>query len=156
MSVDLRLRSSGVPARMGAAAFTIAATVEEATGGWNHRVTSVVGQEPVPAPLLDTSQRYPIPPGPASGLGGKGGKADNGLFWPAWSAVAPALPFARTVRPVGGGYVKPPAGGFVATAPSAQASDLTFKPQIKVRQGARQGRVTTAPKPTLRWVRQGG
>jgi len=29
-------------------------------------------------------------------------------------------------------------------------------PKIVVRQGARQGRVTTAPKAQMRWVRQGG
>jgi len=28
---------------MGAAAFTLASTVEQATGGWNHRVTAVYG-----------------------------------------------------------------------------------------------------------------
>jgi len=30
------------------------------------------------------------------------------------------------------------------------------KPALRVRQGANRGRVTTEPKPTFRWVRQGG
>ncbi len=153
MAVDIRL-SNGAPRRMGAASFTLATTVEMATGGYNHRVTAVYGTEAVPAPLLDTSTRYPVPPGPMGVGNPNGGKADRGEYFPTWSAVAPALPLL-TVRPVGGGYQKPPFGGFVG-AGSSLPQDLVVQPKIAVRQGARQARVTTAPKPTLNWVRQGG
>jgi len=152
MAVNKRLFSSGIPARMGPAAFTLASTVEEATGNWNHRVTAVYGTEAVPAPLGDVAQRYPIPPG---GLPlGTSSKTSHGEFWPTWSAVANALPL-HTVRPVGGGIPKPAYGGFVPAVGSLP-QDLVITPQLRVRQGGRQARVTTNPKAQMRWVRQGG
>ena len=36
------------------------------------------------------------------------------------------------------------------------AQDAVVKPVIRVRTGAGRGRVTTNPKPTFNWVRQGG
>jgi hypothetical protein len=139
---------------MGAAAFTLASTVEQAFGNWCHRVTSVMGTEPVPAPLEDVAQRYPIAPGPMAVGNPGGGKVDQGLYWPTWSAVARALPM-HTVRPVGGGYDKPDSVRFTA-ATAGLPSDVVNKPEIKVRTGAGQGRVTTSPKAQMRWVRQGG
>jgi hypothetical protein len=156
MSVHVRLFSSGIPARMGAAAFTPASTVESATGGYNHRVTAVYGTEPVPAPGPNFVGPGQVPPGPVPPGGSPAGRAnDAGQLYPTWSAVAPALPLL-TVRPVGGGYQKPPLGGFVASTPSALPQDLVVVPHEIVRQGARQGRVTTAPRAIMRWVRQGG
>ena len=152
MSVDVHLFASGVPARMGAAAFTLASTVESATGGWNHRITAVYGTEAVPAPpAIATS--YPVPPGGVPL--GLSSLHDDGVLYPTWSTVGPALPIARCVRPVGGGYQKPPYGGFVASGTNAP-QDAVVKPAILVRQGARQGRITTAPKAQMVWVRQGG
>jgi len=158
MAVWYGLRSSGVPPRMGAAAFTMASTVEMATGGWNHRVTSVMGTEPVPAPGPDLLGRAPgqVPPGPVPPGGSPAGRSnDAGMLYPTWSAVAGALPLTLTPRPVGGGYYKPPYGGF-APATSSLPQDLVVVPQLRVRQGGRQARVTTNPKPHMVWVRQGG
>ena len=154
MAVDIRLRASGAPRRMGAAAFTLASTVEQAFGGWCHRVTAVYGTEAVSTPTLDTARRYPVPPGPLAVGNPGGGDTDPGAYWPTWSAVAPALPLL-TRRPVGGGYRKPAFGGMTPATASAPPNPVIV-PQITVRTGARQGRVTTAPKPTLAWVRQGG
>ena len=104
MAVDKLLMSTGAPRRMGAAAFTLASTTEEAFGGWSHRVTAVYGTESTPAPNTDVATRYPIPPGPVPPGGSMAGQAADGQrYWPLWSAVAHALPF-HTQRPVGGGY----------------------------------------------------
>ena len=154
MAVDIRLRSSGVPRRMGAAAFTLASTVEQVTGGWNHRVVAVYGTEAVPAPGPGFAGRQ-VPPGPVPPGGSPAGRAaDGGELFPTWSAVGAAFPLL-TQRPVGGGYEKPPFGGFVG-AGSSLPQDLVIQPQLRVRTGAKQGRVTTAPKARMRWVRQGG
>jgi hypothetical protein len=154
MSVNLTLKSSGVPRRMGAASFTLASTVEQATGGYNHRVTAVYGTEPIPVPQTDVMVRYPMPPGPVPPGGSAAGRAyDRGELWPTWSAVAHALPL-HTVRPVGGGYDKGQARITVAIASLPQ--DLVVTPKIITRTGAKQARVTTAPKAQMRWVRQGG
>jgi hypothetical protein len=152
MAVDIRL-TNGAPRRMGPASFTLATTVEQATGGYNHRVVAVYGTEGIPTPGPNINQLYPVPPGP-TGIAGKGSKYDKGHFYPTWSAVGPALPLL-TVRPVGGGQPKPPFGG-AAPAISSLPQDLVVTPKVAVRQGARQGRVTTAPKAQMRWVRQGG
>ena len=80
---------------------------------------------------------------------------DGGVLYPTWSTVAPAFPHARTVRPVGGGYFKPNEAR-ITVALAGLPQDLVVSPKIVVRQGARQGRVTTAPKAQMRWVRQGG
>ena len=155
MSVDVRISNSGVPRRMGAAAFTLASSEEEAFGGWSHRVTAVYGTEPVPVPQTDVMGRYAIPPGPVPPGGSMAGRAyDNGQLYPTWSAVAHALPF-HTVRPVGGGYFKPDEVRVTAAIASLPA-DLVITPQIITRTGAKQARVTTAPKSQMRWVRQGG
>jgi hypothetical protein len=155
MAVDVHLFASGIPRRMGAAAFTLASTVEQATGAWNHRVTAVYGTEPIPVPTLDTALNYPVPPGPLAVGNPGGGDTDPGVYYPTWSAVAPALPYELTPRPVGGGMYKP-LGARAMAAGKTLPSDLVYQPQIRVRTGAAQGRVTTAPKPQMRWVRQGG
>lgn len=155
MAVDKMLTSSGVPRRMGAAAFTLASTEEEAFGGFSHRVTAVYGTEPVPAPNTDVATRYPIPPGPVNAGGSMAGQSfDNQQYWPMWSAVAHALPF-HTQRPVGGGIDKSFASPGTAAGASLPA-DLVITPQLLTRTGAKQARVTTAPKSQMRWVRQGG
>ena len=150
MAVDVHLFASGVPRRMGPACFTLASTVEQATGGWNHRVTAVYGTEAVPAPPPGTT--VPVPPGPVPA-----GHSvhDGGVLYPTWSTVSPAFPYARTVRPVGGGYFKPNEAR-ITVALAGLPQDLVVSPKIVVRQGARQGRVTTAPKAQMRWIRQGG
>jgi hypothetical protein len=56
---------------------------------------------------------------------------------------------------VGGGYFKPNEAR-ITVALAHLPQDLVVTPKIVVRQGARQGRVTTAPKAQMRWVRQGG
>jgi hypothetical protein len=151
MAVDLRLRSSGVPRRMGPAAFTLASTVESITGGYNHRLTAVYGTEAVPMPAPDTTRD--VPPGVLPL--GTNSLHDRGVMYPAWSVVAPALP-GRVPRPTGHqGLRKPAFGGFVPAGNSLPA-DLVVQPQLYKRTGAGQGRVTTAPKAQLRWVRQGG
>jgi len=155
VSVDVHLFASGIPRRMGAAAFTLASTVEQATGGWNHRVTAVYGTEPIPAPTLDTALNYPVPPGPLAVGNPGGGDTDPGVYYPTWSAVAPALPYELTPRPVGGGMYKP-LGARAMAAGKTLPADLVYQPQVRVRTGAGKGRVTTAPKPQMRWVRQGG
>jgi|GEM_PF-1697448 hypothetical protein len=155
MAVDKMLASSGAPRRMGAAAFTLASTEEEAFGGWNHRVTAVYGTEPVPTPDNDVAMRYAIAPGPVDAQGSLAGRSSRrGMLWQSWSVVAHPQPWARTVKPVGGGYNK---GAASITAASAQLpGDLVITPQIVTRTGAKQARVTTAPKSMMRWVRQGG
>ena len=155
MAVDKLLMSTGAPRRMGAAAFTLASTTEEAFGGWSHRVTAVYGTESTPAPNTDVATRYPIPPGPVPPGGSMAGQSVDGQrYWPMWSAVAHALPF-HTQRPVGGGIDK----GFASPGTAAGANlpgDLVITPQLLTRTGAKQARVTTAPKAQMRWVRQGG
>ena len=154
MAVDKMLMVSGSPRRVGAAAFTLASTVEEAFGGFSHRVTAVYGTEPIPVPQTDVMGRYPIPPGPVPAGGSAAGRAnDRGSLWPTWSVVAHALPF-HTVRPVGGGYDKGAAS--ITPAGANLPADLVITPQIITRTGAKQARVTTAPKSQMRWVRQGG
>ena len=154
MAVDLRISNTGVPRRMGAAAFTLASTVEQGFGGWSHRVTSVMGTEPVPVPETDVMARYAIPPGPVPAGGSLAGRtADGGRFWPTWSAIAHALPF-HTQRPVGGGIDKGQAS--ITAAVPGLPGDNVITPQLRTRTGAKQARVTTAPKSQMRWVRQGG
>jgi hypothetical protein len=155
MAVDKMLMASGTPRRMGAAGFTLASTVEEAFGGFSHRVTSVMGTEPVPVPQTGVMGRYPIPPGPVDPGGSLAGRTfDAGELYPTWSTVAHALPF-HTQRPVGGGIDKGAAAPGTAAGSSLPA-DLVVTPQLLTRTGAKQARVTTAPKSQMRWVRQGG
>ena len=155
MAVDKMLMVSGSPRRVGAAAFTLASTTEEAFGGFSHRVTSVMGTEPIPVPQTDVMGRYPIPPGPVPPGGSLAGRTnDNGQLWPTWSTVARPLPGDRTVRPVGGGYNKGAAS--ITAAGASLPADLVVTPQLLTRTGAKQARVTTAPKSQMRWVRQGG
>jgi hypothetical protein len=73
-------------------------------------------------------------------------------MYPTWSVVRPSLP---RVLPWAGGIPHGIAG--VTTTPvEPSAGPVMNKPAFKRRTGAAQGRVTTAPKPTFKWVRQGG
>ena len=147
MAVRVALGGAGIPARAAPASFPITQTPVRATGGWYHRVSAVYGTEGVPAPGPHIVEA--IPPGPTAGHTA----ATGYKLYPAFSVVAPSLPrnapWAGMVPHGVPGVTYTPAG----TNPP---QDLTVKPQLRVRTGARQARVTTAPKPTFRWIRQGG
>ena len=146
MAVAVRITSRGMPRRAVAAAFTLASTPELATGNWDHRVTAVYGTEPVAAPGPPIVMA--VPPGPT-----RGHTAAVKNLWPTWSIVRPNLP---RVLPWAGydAYNNPRAGQSFAEPNPPQ--DAVVKAHIRVRTGASRGRVTTAPKPTFKWVRQGG
>lgn len=144
MAVSVRLSSAGMPRRAVPAAFTLATTPMRATGGWAQRITSVYGTTPVPSPGPPIVMA--IPPGPTNGH-----TAAVPHFWPTWSIVRASLP---RVLPS-----KIPHGIPGQTYTLAQPNppqDAVVKPALSVRTGANRGRVTTNPKPTFRWVRQGG
>ena len=146
MAVAVRLSSRGMPRRAVAAAFTLASTPERATGGWDHRVTALYGTEPVPTP--GPSNVMAVPPGPTSGH-----TAAVKSLWPTFSIVRPSLP---RVLPWAGGIKHGVPQETYTIAVANPPQDAVVKPAIRVRTGATRGRVTTAPKPTFRWVRQGG
>ena len=136
---------------MAPASIFVAQTPYRAFGGLYHRVTSVMGTEPVPAPPPDTVLNYPVPPGPT----GSHSAAAGFELYPTWSAVARSLP---RVLPWAGHRVSgtfPAHGGFVPSVANPP-QDAVVRPAFRIRTGARQGRVTTAPKPLIRWPRQGG
>lgn len=146
MAVAVRITSRGMPRRAVSAAFTLAQTPRRATGGWDKRVTAVYGTEPVYSP--GPSNVMPIPPGPTNGHTA----AVKHLF-PTWSIVRPSLP--RNAPWAGGIRHGIPQESYTIASPNPP-QDAVVKPAIRVRTGAARGRVTTDPKPTFRWVRQGG
>lgn len=146
MAVAVRLSSRGMPRRAVSAAFTLAVTPERATGGYDHRVTAVYGTEPVYSP--GPSNVMAVPPGPTNGH-----TAAVKNLWPTWSIVRMSLP--RRLPWAGGIPHGIPGVTYTVASPNPP-QDAVVKPQIRVRTGAKQGRVTTDPKPTFRWVRQGG
>ena len=146
MAVAVRITSRGIPRRAASAAFTLASTPERATGNWDHRVTAVYGTEPVYSP--GPSNVMAIPPGPTNGH-----TAAVKHLYPTWSIVRMALP--RRL-PWAGGIPHGIPGVTYTVAQPNPPQDAVVKPAIRVRTGAKQGRVTTDPKPTFRWVRQGG
>ena len=146
MAVAVRLSSRGMPRRAVSAAFTLASTPERATGGYDHRVTAVYGTEPVYSP--GPSNVMAIPPGPTSGH-----TAAVKNLWPTWSIIRMSLP---RVLPWAGGIPHGIPGVTYTVAVPNPPQDAVVKPQVRVRTGAKQGRVTTEPRPTFRWVRQGG
>ncbi len=89
-----------------------------------------------------------IPPGPTSGHSGAVPK-----MFPTWSIIRASLP---RVLPWAGGIAHGIPGVTYTLAEPNQPQDAVVKPALRVRTGANQARVTTTPKPTFRWVRQGG
>jgi hypothetical protein len=146
MAVSVRLSSRGMPRRAVFAAFTLAQTPERATGNWAQRVTAVYGTEGVYQP--GPSNVMAIPPGPTSGHTA----AQHSLFQ-TWSIVRPSLP--RNAPWAGGIKHGVPGQSYTVASPNPP-QDAVVKPEIRIRTGANRGRVTTQPKPTFRWVRQGG
>ena len=146
MAVAVRITSRGAPRRAAFAMFTIASTPQRATGGWDKRVTALYGTEPVYAP--GPPNVMPIPPGPTNGH-----TAAVKNLWPTWSIVRPSLP--RRL-PWAGGIPHGIPGVTYTVAEPNPPQDAVVKPEIRIRTGGNRGRVTTQPKPTFRWVRQGG
>ena len=146
MAVGVRITSRGMPRRAVPAAFTLVSTPERATGNWDHRVTAVYGSEPVASP--GPSIVMAIPPAPT---GGHTAAVKN--LWPTWSILRPNLP---RNAPWAGGIPHGIPGVTYTVAEPNPPQDAVVKPEIRVRSGAMRGRVTTNPKPTFRWVRQGG
>ena len=144
MAVSVRLRSRGMPARSAPAAFTIASTPTQVTGGWSRRIKAVYGTEPIYTPGPSTA--VPVPPGTTTGH-----TAAVPELWPTWSVVMPSLPRNTPWA----GYAKPLSGGFVASVANPP-QDRVVRPAIRVRTGGGVGRITTNPKALIRWVRQGG
>ena len=146
MAVAIRITSRGMPRRGVPAAFTFARTPMRAFGGWSQRITAVYGTEGVVQP--GPSNVMAIPPGPTNGHT----NAQRSLFQ-TWSIIRPSLP---RVLPWAGGIKHGVPGQTYTIAEPNPPQDAVVKPAIRVRTGAARGRVTTAPKPTFRWVRQGG
>ena len=144
MSVAIRLTSRGMPARAAAAAFTLASTPIRATGGNAHRVTAVYGTQPIATPGPNTSMA--VPPGPT-----RGHSAAIPAMYPTWSIVKASRP---RVLP-GPGGIAHGVPGQTYTIAEKQAPQVVSN-ALKTRTGANKARVTTAPKPTFNWVRQGG
>ena len=144
MAVAIRLTSRGTPARAAAAAFTLASTPIRATGGLSHRVKAVYGTQAVATPGPSTTMD--VPPGPTSG----NSKAVPDMY-PTFSIVKSSRP---RVLPGAGGIAHGVPGQSYTIAEKIPA--LVTPNAVKVRTGAGRGRVTTAPKPTFNWVRQGG
>ena len=146
MAVAVRLTSRGIPRRAAPAAFTLATTPTRATGGWNKRVTAVYGNSVIPTPGPPIVMA--IPPGPTSGH-----TAAVPNMYPTWSIIRPSLP---RVLPWAGGIKHGVPGQTYTLAEPNPPQDAVVKAAIRNRTGAARGRVTTQPKPTFRWVRQGG
>jgi hypothetical protein len=146
MAVSVRLSSRGMPRRAVSAAFTLAQTPERATGNWAQRVTALYGTEAVrtPGPPIVMA----IPPGPT---GGHTAAVPN--LYPTWSIVRPSLP---RNAPWAGGIPHGIPGQTYTVAVANPPQDAVVKPAVRIRTGGNRGRVTTQPKPTFRWVRQGG
>jgi len=146
MAVAVRISSRGMPRRAVPAAFTFATTARKATGNLTHRVTALYGSSPVPSPGPPIVMK--IPPAPTGGHT----SAVPHLF-PTWSIVRPSLP---RVLPWAGGILHGIPGVTYTVAQPNPPQDAVVKPAIRARTGAMRARVTTDPKPTFRWVRQGG
>lgn len=146
MAVAVRLTSRGISARAAPAAFTLASTPMRATGGLSQRITAVYGNSPIPTPGPPIVMA--IPPGPTNGHTAAVPHMD-----PTWSIVKPSLP---RNAPWAGGIPHGIPGVTYTIAEPNPPQDAVVKPAIRVRTGANRGRVTTSPKPTFRWVRQGG
>ena len=144
MAVAIRLTSRGMPARAAAAAFTLASTPIRATGGLSHRVMAIYGTQPIATPGPSTTMA--VPPGPTNG-----NSHAVPEMYPTFSIVKPSRP---RVLPGAGGIIHG-VPGQTYTIAEKQAPQLVLN-AIKVRTGGGKGRVTTAPKPTFNWVRQGG
>jgi hypothetical protein len=146
MAVSVRLTSRGISARAAPAAFTLATTPERATGALTGRITAVYGTVPTqtPGPPIVMA----IPPGPT-----RGHTAAIPNMYPTYSIVKPALP---RNAPWAGGIPHGIPGVTYTIASPNPPQDAVVKPAIRVRQGGGRGRVTTNPKPTFNWVRQGG
>ena len=141
MAVNRRLRSRGAPARMVPACFGIAETPQRATGNWDHRLYSVMGTEPIPTPLPQVAQMFPVPPGPTTGHSAATGP--YGYF--TFSAIYPSLPRHFNTA---GTIIHPNTTAAVAGPPSP--NQVPFK-GVRMRSGVALGRVTAQPKPTLPW-----
>lgn len=117
-----------------------------ATGGWDKRITAVYGTEAIhtPGPPIVMA----VPPGPTNGH-----TAAVPNMNPTWSIVRPSLP---RVLPWAGGIKHGIPGQSYTLAEPNPPQDAVVKPALRVRQGGAQGRVTTNPKPTFKWIRQGG
>ncbi len=146
MAVLVRLGGRGLLARMAPASFPITATAEQATGGWNHRVTAWYGTVGVPAP--GPSNVMAIPPGPTNGHTA----ATGYQLFPAISIVRPSLP---RVLPWAGGIPHGVPGVTYTPAGANPPQDAVVRPAIKRRTGAGLARITNQPNPTFRWPVQG-
>ena len=144
MAVAIRLTSRGMPPRAASAAFTLASNAIRASGGLSHRVIAVYGTQPIATP--GPSNVMAIPPGPTGGHTGA-----IPAMYPTFSIVKASLP--RHLPGPGG--IPHGIPGVTYTIAQKQPAQVV-KNAIKVRTGAARGRVTTAPKPTFNWVRQGG
>jgi hypothetical protein len=146
MAVSIRITSRGISARAAPAAFTLATTPMRATGGGSQRITAVYGTVPTrnPGPPIVMA----IPPGPTNGH-----TAAIPNMYPTYSVVKPSLP---RVLPTAGAIPHGIPGVTYTIASPNPPQDAVVKPAIRVRTGGNRGRVTTNPKPTFNWVRQGG
>lgn len=142
----VRLTARGAPARMAPAMITLASTPMRATGGLAQRITAVYGTVPMRTPGPPIVR--PIPDGPTNGH-----TAAIPSMYPTWSNVKPSLP---RNAPWAGGIPHGIPGQTYTIAEPFPAQDQVVKPAIRVRTGGNRARVTTDPKPTFRWVRQGG
>jgi hypothetical protein len=117
-----------------------------ATGGWAQRITAVYGTQAVstPGPPIVMA----IPPGPTNGH-----TAAVPSMFPTFSIIKKSLP---RVLPGPGAIIHGVPGRSYTIAEKNLPQDAVVKPALRVRQGGGRGRVTTEPKPTFRWVRQGG
>lgn len=146
MAVAVRLSSRGMPRRAVPAAFTLATTPMRATGGWAQRITAVFGTQPIHTP--GPPNIMAVPPGPTNGH-----TAAVPNMYPTWSVIRPSLPRVLPgPRAIHHGI---PGQSYTAAVPNPP-QDAAVKPAIRVRTGGARGRVTTNPKPTFVWVRQGG
>jgi len=146
MAVAIRLSSRGIPARAAPAAFTLAQTPMRATGALSQRITAVYGT--VPSGPLGPPIVMTIPPGPTNGHTGA-----MPFLYQTWSIVKESLP---RVLPWAGGIPHGIPGVTYTPAVPNPPQDAVVKPAVKVRTGGNLGRVTNEPKPSFRWVRQGG
>ena len=145
MAVAIRITSRGISARAAPAAFTLASTPMRATGGLSQRITAVYGTVPIVTPGPPIVMK--VPPDPTNGH-----TAAVPNMYPTWSIVKASLP---RVLPWAGGIPHGIPGVTYTVASPNPPQDAVVKPAIRVRTGANRGRVTTNPKPTFNWVRQG-
>lgn len=147
MAVRIAIGGRGLPWRMAPASFPIVPSPYYAFGGWYHRVRATYGQHPVPAP--GPTNVMAIPPGPTNGHTAATGYA----LYPTWSVVEPDFPYQHT--PLAGEVPHGIPGITYTPASPNPPQDAVVTPQIRVRSGANQGRVTNQPRPTFQWRVQG-